>query len=65
MTQKARPSDPTRKDLRAPRSRKRARHAIKGNKVNVGYPNGSLKRESKHKHKSEEIEMANRKSDES
>ncbi len=64
MIQKATPSNPTRKDQRAPRSR-RARHAIEGNKVNVGYPNGSLKRVSKHKHKSEEIEMANRKSDES
>jgi len=43
----------------------RARHATKGNKVNVGDPNGPLKEVSGNEHKSEKPEMVIRESEES
>jgi hypothetical protein len=50
------------KDQQAPRGQ-RARHAIKGNKVNVGDPNGSSKEVLSNECKSEELEKAIRESD--
>ena len=61
--QKAIPSKPKKKEgMEAPRGL-RARHAIKGNKANVGDPIGSSQGVSTDKYKSEEVEIANRESD--
>ena len=56
--------NPTRKVWMAPRGL-RTWHAIEGNKVNVGDPNGSSKEVSTDKNKIEKDEMVDRKSDES
>lgn len=48
--------------MEAPRGL-RARHVIKGNKVNVGDPISSSQGVSTDKYKSKEVEMANRESD--